>query len=369
MPHPLLTHAHATGAPVTDGSTATFIWQGAEPPRLAGDFNGWDAQAVAWERLEPELWGYTVPLPRDAYVEYAYFTDDGSARKAAPRASEPDRITDPLNPRTTPNGMGQTNACFYMPAGKPTPLTRYARGTPRGTVTRHIVRAPWLLANGKRLVYLYQPRVSEPCPLVVVYDGFDYRHRAQLPAIVDNLIAQRRIQPIALAMVDHGGPARGVEYSCSEATVGFVMEHLLPLAEQHLNVIPAQEAAGRYGVIGASAGGRMALFTALRVPGIIGRVLSQAGAFKHDFYESVSFELVRYGPRQPINVWLDCGTLDALLPGNRDMAALLAERGYDVTLREYSAGHNYPAWRDHVAAGLEALYPAAKLKPAVQTAG
>jgi enterochelin esterase-like enzyme len=223
-------------------------------------------------------------------------------------------------------------------------------------VTRHIMENRWLLANGRRAVYLYQPPVSEPCPLVVVYDGFEYYHRDHLPTIVDNLINQRRIRPIALAMVAHGGPARGIEYGCSEATVGFLMEHVLPLAEEHLNIIPAQAAAGSYGVIGASAGGRMALFTALRVPGIIGRVLSQAGAFKFDNYESVLFDLVRHMPPQPVQAWLDCGTFDFLLPGNQEMAALLAERGYEGGYLEYHAGHNHPAWRNHIAAGLEALY-------------
>jgi enterochelin esterase-like enzyme len=348
LPHSLLTCAQAGGAPIIEGETATLIWQGAEPPRLAGDFNGWDGGAMpAWERLEPELWACSLTCPRDAYVEYAYFTGDAGQ----------DRVTDPLNPRTTPNGLGDTNSFFYMPEAEPTTLTQHTRGTPKGKLTRHVLQAPWLLTNGKRRVYLYQPPVSEPCPLVIVYDGSDYRQRAKLPVIVDNLIAQHRIRPIALAMVDHGGPARGVEYACSEATVGFVMEHVLPLAEQHLNIIPAYAAAGRYGVIGASAGGRMALFTALRVHHIIGRVLSQAGAFKYGFYETVSFDLVRDGPQRGVQVWLDCGTLDALLDGNHAMAALLAERGYAVTLRTYNAGHNYPAWRDHLAHGLEALYP------------
>ncbi len=347
VPHPLLITAQATGTPVIQGENATLLWQGATPPLIAGDFNGWDTRSSpAWEPLAAGLWGHTLTLPRNAYMEYAFFTGE----------TEQDRITDPLNPRTTPNGMGHTNSYFYMPEAAPTPLTRRARGVPRGEVTRHIIRNRWLLANGRRAVYLYQPPVSEPCPLVVVYDGFEYYHRDHLPTIVDNLISQGRIQPIALAMADHGGPARGIEYGCSEATVGFVMEHVLPLAEEHLNIIPAQTAAGSYGVLGASAGGRMALFTALRVPGIIGRVLSQAGAFRHDMYESVLFDLVRYLPQQGVKVWLDCGTFDGLLPGNREMAALLHEREYEGGYLEYHAGHNHPAWRDHIAAGLEALY-------------
>jgi enterochelin esterase-like enzyme len=38
------------------------------------------------------------------------------------------------------------------------------------------------------------------------------------------------------------------------------------------------------------------------------------------------------------------------------MRDLLLGRGYDVTYREFNAGHNYPAWRDDVWRGLEALF-------------
>ena len=41
----------------------------------------------------------------------------------------------------------------------------------------------------------------------------------RLHAIVDNLIAQRRIRPVALAMVENEGGARALEYLCSDATI------------------------------------------------------------------------------------------------------------------------------------------------------
>jgi enterochelin esterase family protein len=347
MPHPLLAQAETTGTPLIGNDRATFVWHGAHPPLLLSDFTGWDAgNAAVWTQSAPGLWTHTVSLPSDAYMEYAFVTGAG------PR----DRIADPFNPRLTPTGLGFSNNWFYMPEGGPTPLQTRTRGVPAGKVTRHILKSSWLLANGKRPVYLYQPPAAGPCPLVVVYDGYDYRQRGMLAQIVDNLIAARRIRPIALALVDHGGPARGVEYGPSEATVGFVVEHVLPLARQHLGLTPA---AGDYGIMGASAGGRMALYTGLRIPDIFGRVLSQSGAFKHGGYELVMFDLVRYGPARPLRIWMDCGLFEPLLDDNRDMAALLNAKGYNVTYREYPAGHNYPAWRDDLWRGLESLYPCA----------
>jgi len=38
------------------------------------------------------------------------------------------------------------------------------------------------------------------------------------------------------------------------------------------------------------------------------------------------------------------------------MYALLKEKNYPVKYHEFSAGHNFTAWRDDIWRGLEALY-------------
>ena len=318
---------------------------------LAGDFNRWDTRrAPAWHQLEPELWACDLEFPPDAYIEYAFFANMESG----------ERLPDPLNVRASSNGMDSANYTFYMPESRPTSLAMRQPNVPHGTVTYHVLESSWLLANGRRSVWLYQPLVSEPVPLVVVFDGSDYLNRGLLPDIVDNLVAQERIRPVAMALIDHGGTARGIEYGCNEATVSFVTDLVLPLARSELNLVDPADAPGAFGVLGASAGGRMALFTALSRPDIFGHVLSQSGAFHNGSHESVLFRLIRCCPMLPIKLWMDCGCYERLAGVNRQMVAMLAERGYDVTYREYSGGHNYPAWRNDVWRGLEALYGSAR---------
>ncbi len=59
-------------------------------------------------------------------------------------------------------------------------------------------------------------------PLLAVYDGLDYFRRGKLTEIVDNLIAAKRIRPVAIAFLQNGGQqARMVEYGCSQTTLGF----------------------------------------------------------------------------------------------------------------------------------------------------
>jgi enterochelin esterase family protein len=347
MTHPLLARAQVEGTPLIDGDTATLIWQGAQPPLLRSDVHDWHgARPAEWTEIAPGVWTHSMAPAPDAYVEYAFLTGP----------AEDDRTPDPFNNRTTPNGIGQVNHYFYMPEGAPTPLAQRVRGVPCGTVTRHVVEHKGFVVGGKRPVWLYQPCTPAPAPLVVVWDGGDYYRRGRLTQIVDNLIAQGRIRPIALALVENGGQARMIEYACSDATIGFVTECVLPLAAERLRLIDVRAAPGAHGVLGASMGGLMALYLGLRVPHVFGRVLSQSGAFWSGPQEWVASDLVRDGAVRPLKIWMDAGRYEWLLPGNRDMRALLAARGYDLTYREFSGGHNYPSWRDNVWRGLEHLF-------------
>ncbi len=343
MTHPLVKRAREEGTPIIEGEQSTFVWHGRGPVKLAGDFDDWDLESSPMlSEIEPKLWTHTMTWPRDSYMEYAFVVDG-------------ERALDPLNPRTIPSGLGHINNFFYMPEAAPTPLIRRQRGVPRGLVSRHTLETDGIVVGKKRAVYLYQPPTSEPCPLVVVYDGTDYMRRAKLPDMVDNLIAQKRIRPVALAMVANGGKARMIEYACSEMTVDYVVMNVLPLAYERLNLLDPQDSPGAFGVLGASMGGLMALYTAMRAPQIFGRALSQSGAFMVE-HEYVVCDLVRHMPMQPIKIWMDVGRFEMLLSANQHMRDLLVGRDYDVAYREFNAGHNYPAWRNDVWRGLEALF-------------
>ncbi len=348
-----LDRARSLGTPLIDDNTATFVWHGDDPPILRGDWNDWDeVNLLPWQRAKSArgkpavgpVWTATLELAADAYVEYCLGTDQ-------------DRVADPFNPRLVSNGMGKHNHCFYMPAGAPTPLARCERRAARGVITSHDLPTHMLVSGQQRRVYLYRPPVDGPAPLVLVYDGPDYLRRASLAVLVDNLIAQQRIRPIALAMVANGRGARMAEYGGSDSTLVFIQEVVLPVARQELDLLDITEHSGAFGVIGASLGGLMALFTGLRLPHLFGHVLSQSGAFYFGPYRTTTAEIVEQGPARPVRIWMDVGCYEGLLDGNRRMAALLQSRGYDVAYREYNAGHNYAAWRDDLWRGLEVLFP------------
>jgi len=340
---PHLVKARKTGNPVISGKTVTFIWQGKTAPRLIDDLHNWDEDPQTMQSAGTELWSYRMSLSTDAYFEYAFLD---------PKTGE--RLPDPLNPKRTWNGIDSYNNYFYMPRGGPTPLVQPIEGVARGKVTHHQVSTKEYVVGANRTVYLYQPPVKAIVPLVVVFDGSDYLKRARLNVIVDNLIAAKRIRPFAMAMIQSGGPARNLEYSCSESTLGFVFDCVIPMAQEHLPLTPTGEEP--YGVVGASLGGLMAMYAGMRLPHVFGRVLSQSGAFILPEHEFVVVDLVRYAPKPNLDIWMDAGHYEWLLDSNLQMLALLKEKKYKVKYHEFSGGHNFTAWRDDIWRGLEALF-------------
>lgn len=350
----LLERAKQEGTPLIDGEDVTFVWEGERAPYLIGDFNEWDnpeKPKLPMREHVPGVWTLTMQFTPGAYLEYSYIDDMGDPES---------RLADPFNKRRISNGMGKYNNFFDMPEAKHTRLIRRKRGITAGEITQHTLDASHFVIFGKeRKLWLYHPPVTEKVPLLVVYDGRDYLRRARLPQIVDNLIAQGRIRPIALAMVAHAGKARFLEYFSNDGMLNMLTMGVLPVAYNHLNLISFNDHPGAHGVLGASMGGLQALYTGLRLPGIFGKVISQSGAFDFDptsNTEAIIKVLVRSAPKRDLQIWQDVGRYEWLLASNREMRDLLRECGYNPTYQEFDAGHNYTGWRDMLPEALETLF-------------
>ena len=351
----ILTRLQTEGNPLISGKRVTFYWMGDWAPYLIDDLHEWEENPQPLRLLstpppgsDKPVWFTSFTLPRDAYLEYAFYDPNTKQRHA-----------DSFNPRSVNNGVGGHNHFFYMPEAQATPLAVPRKDMKHGVITRHVVET-WMLADeGRREVHLYRPPVKGPVPLLVVYDGTDYLRRGKLAVIVDNLIAEKRIRPLAMAFLQNGKSHRGVEYACSDATIAWLDHVILPLARGQLNLLNIKRNPGAYGVLGASFGGLMSMYTGLRMPETFGKVLSQSGVFESEGRDFAAVDLIRgRQAHDRLNIWMDAGKLEWLLGDNRRVQPLLKDKGYHVTYREFSGGHNYTAWRDDVWRGLEALFPA-----------
>ena len=341
----LLERARTEGSPLIEGRTATFVWSGERVPTLAGDMTGWQtwetvSDGQQMKQVASGVWTHSLILPTDAYIEYAYFLDGK-------------RVVDPFNRQTVPNGFGDTNQCFSMPGAPRSPLFRRQKGIVPGTVSKHVFES-LRLAGRRRTVQLYRPARDGPYVLLLVLDGKDYFQRARLTTLADNLIHQGSLPPLAIVFLDNARQSRFAEYGCSEALVGFVDQELLPWAADQ---VPLVKKSGAHGVLGASLGGLAALWLGVRLPKTFGKVFSQAGGFALGSTKELGLTtILRLSDCLPLQIYLDCGRFDPLLKANRMMKDLLKKRGYDFAYHEFNAGHNYPAWREELPAGLTWLF-------------
>jgi enterochelin esterase-like enzyme len=311
-----------SGNPVVQGNRVIFLWEGESAPQWIGDLTEWDEKPRPFKRVTstPEaatspaaktLWACSLTVPRGAYVEYAFY-DPGSREK----------FLDPWNERTVNNGVGSRNNFFYMPEALPSPFTLRRAEVRGSTLTRHRVGTGFLQDDGERDVYLYKAPTSEAVPLLVVYDGYEYLNRGRLTTIVDNLVAERLMRPVAIAFLQNGKSRRNAEYLCSDATLTWLEHEVLPLAHEHLQLLDIDKHPGAYGVLGASAGGLMSMYTGLRMPEVFGNVLCQSGVFSWEERDFAAVDLVRHGQARDIKIWMDVGQLEELLEDNRRMVAL-----------------------------------------------
>jgi enterochelin esterase-like enzyme len=193
----------------------------------------------------------------------------------------------------------------------------------------------------------------ERYPVLYLQDGSDYVNRANAVQIAGSLIAQKRAPPFIIAFVD---PAdRMKEYRASDAFADFMATELVPWVDARYRTRPTRDARA---LLGASLGGVISYWTALRHPEKFARVGGQSSAFWIDDERAVS-ALSRLGaasPERPFRFYLDAGLLESPWAVSRRVRVMLRAKGYPVAYRESEAGHNWTAWRDNLAEAFAALW-------------
>ena len=190
-----------------------------------------------------------------------------------------------------------------------------------------------------------------PLPFIVGADGPDNI----LFAVLDNLIADKKIPVLAAISIGNGGgdaqgSERGLEYdTMSGLYAEFVEREVLPLVEQKCGVTLTKDPDAR-ATMGTSSGGACALSMAWYHPELYHRVLAYSGTFvnqqwppnaatPHGAWEYHEL-LIPESPAKPLRLWLEVGDRDLLNPNvmrdgmhdwvlaNEQMAKVLAAKKY-----------------------------------------
>ena len=211
----------------------------------------------------------------------------------------------------------------------------------------------------KRTITVYIPAQYKPgtsAPLLVTHDGPSFgKPDMNLPRILDNLIAQKRIPALITVMIANGGGdaqghERGKEYdTMSGLYAEFIQNEVLPLVEKNYKVKFTTDPDGR-ATMGTSSGGSAALIMAWYHPEWFRRVLTLSGTFVNqqwpfnpetpggawDFHD----KLIPQSAPKPIRLYMAVGDRDLLNPNvmrddmhdwveaNNRMAKVLKAKGY-----------------------------------------
>jgi enterochelin esterase family protein len=329
---------------------------------------------------DTDLWYLTLQLPSDLRTTYQFFPDNlpASANGSSDLPWEHYR-QDPFNPRAfafytedeDPTGVNLTRSVLELPDSPSQPWSESQGYVPKGKVQLHQLRSKTL--GNERRVWLYSPvkytaGLGKPYPLLVLFDGWAYARLIPTFTILDNLIAERAIPPLVVALIDSlDMETRMKELVFHQPFNHFLVSEFLPwvLNQFAISTDPAERILG-----GSSAGGLAAAFAASEHPDVFGNVLSQSGAFTlSPEGETESHWLAhRFSEQEklPLKFHLDVGTLEensfrdlkgrpSALVGNRRMRDALQEKGYKVHYTEFSGGHDYISWQGTLAEGLIAL--------------
>jgi enterochelin esterase family protein len=323
----------------------------------------WTAINKPLTRLaDTDLWFHTEVLPATGRFNYWFQVEE---RRSVPRAMTVTRqLSDPLNARPTEGADW-----FELPAAPPQPYVAERPDVPRGQLTQAQLRSAVLGAERPYSVYLpadYRPDAGVN-PLVVLFDGEFYgggpNTIVPTPRIIDNLVAERRIPPVALLLVHNLPGRRARELTCSPAFEEFVALELVPHVR---DTFGAGRRAAEVVVGGSSNGGLAAAYCGLRHPEVFGNVLAMSGAFSYtpDWPPASAFPFggaegwimrqFQDAPKLPLRFWLNVGRFELGLQvlTSRHLRSVLELKGYRVTYSEFDGGHTYAAWRGSLADGL-----------------
>jgi enterochelin esterase-like enzyme len=218
--------------------------------------------------------------------------------------------------------------------------------------------------NRQRDIWIYTPpnydaKAPTPYPLIVAFDGFDYRDTMPLPFILDTLLATKKAPAYVAVLIDNGGGTERIaDLGNAHKMVDFLAHQLVPYVRSHWRVTSDPR---RVIITGSSAGGLASAFVAVERPDLFGNVLSQSGAFwrgaeasNEPPYEWLTSH-VEANPPHAVRFYLDVGALEtrgalggaapSILEANRRLKATLERKGYSVVAyTEVPEGQHAPQY-------------------------
>lgn len=333
----------------------TLVWKDAgdiETIAVLGEMFGMNTDETKLERLlDTNLWYRTYKLPANARSLYIFFVNE----KADMELTEIDHRLDPYNPHVItcvddeehPGDyciLFKQESMIELPGFKNSPYVEERTEAAKGSVEQFDFKSG-IMRKSKR-VWLYKPanfeKLYKPCKLAVFLDGWEYLHETKTTVILDNMIAEGVIPPVAAVFVDNRDN-RMEELRLNTVFIDFLAKEIVPWVKGKFSISdnPKDTLIG-----GFSAGGLTAVYSALLYPEVFGKVLSQSGAiywgYDNDMNGAVVVNKYEQAHKLPMDIFMTMGEFERFEiyeKTTRRFYKLMKDKGYRIKLEEFIGGH------------------------------
>jgi enterochelin esterase-like enzyme len=308
---------------------------------------------MAMTKDEEGIWTATVgPLPPEIWIYN--FRIEGVD------------ITDPSNPAIKPTPPGQVMSSFVEVPGDQ-PAFYDSRPVPHGDVRMVLYESKAMGVT--RWLWIYTPpgydKSAAKYPVFYLLhgngeaqNGWVMNGRANI--ILDNLIADRRAQPMIVVMPQghalqgqNVGPLVRIPGETGMFSDRFpkdLLEDVIPLVEKNYRV---EADADHRAIAGLSMGGGQALQIGLDHTDVFHWVLGYSAAAGGQFLDQQkTFEKTLADPgaanKKLRLLWVSCGRQDFLFQANKQLVDNFKEKGVKVLYRETEGAHVWSVWRNNL---------------------
>lgn len=329
--------------PIRAKDSVAFVYFGkANSVIWMGDFNGWgyDKQFknTGVNIKGTDVWILKSSFPPDACLDYKIVID------------QKNWILDPYNLHQQWSGVGggSPNSELRMPQFKADPTQTVREEVARGKIIQDVLYTSRQL--GYQLTYsVYLPPVAEDqkFPVVYVTDGYEYLHPqlGNMPTVLNNLIADKKIVPVMAVFIDHREPAnrtnnrRMQELVMNESYLDFFVNEFIPMIEEKY---PAANTPEGRAVLGCSVGGLNATYFAFSRPDVFGNAGIQSPSF---FTRPQIYSLCDNPAGSKLKISMTSGLINDASEGGERMIKILENNACTYQYREVNQGHSWGNWR------------------------
>lgn len=323
-------------------SVALFYFGNAHEVDWMGDFNGWGYDKTfnnAGKRIPgTQVWVLKASFPMDARLDYKIVLD------------KKNWILDPLNPHQQWSGVGggSPNSELRMPDYKDDPIQLPRENIKKGKIISDILYSSTLLSYQITYsVYLPPGPMEGKYPVVYLTDGYEYLHPqlGNLPTVLDNLIADKKIVPVIAVFIDHREPAnrtnnrRMTELVMNPQYLHFFVDEFIPYIEESY---PAMTGAKNRAILGSSVGGLNATYFAFSRPDVFGNVGIQSPSF---WTRTQIYSLCDTPSGSNVKISMTSGLINDSSDAGRKMIGILENNACTYQYREVNQGHSWGNWK------------------------